>query len=228
MTVLICSALAAPAGAQDSPEAWLIPFAIGFRPPVSGFNTEFSSHGLPQARINHFGWGLELRTLTGGFLVGPLFFRTWDDVENDSFKLRTDATAIMCEVGFKIAPVSFLSIVPMVAIGGLNQSFNIREKTGTLELDSLLGFPGRSVSLTPGMKLTGLAALEIGAAFNTGSGRVGLALRGGYLYSPLELNWHTAGGDPITETPDMRLGGPFLSAGLLFMPEAEVTSSIQN
>src|SRR5512138_3236439 len=170
LAALLAAAPVAPAAAQESPEAWLIPFAIGFRPPVSGFNSAFSARGLPEARVNHFGWGMELRTLTGGFLLGPLFFKTTDDVETDGFRLRTDATAIMGEVGFKIAPVSFLSIVPMVAVGGLSQSFSIREKIGGMPLDSLLGYPGRNVTLSPGMKLTGLAALELGVSLSTGGG----------------------------------------------------------
>ena len=104
LMVLFLAVLAAvPARAEDSPEAWLIPFAAAYQPSVSGFNAKFAERGMPEASSRHFGWGLELRSLTGSFLVGPLFFKTWDNAENDSFQLRTDATGIFGEMGFKLA-----------------------------------------------------------------------------------------------------------------------------
>jgi len=225
MLIVFLLVVAVPALASDSPEAWLIPFAAAYQPPVRGFNSAFASHGMPEATSRHYGWGIELRTLTGSFLVGPLFFKTWDDVENDAFKLRTDATGIFGEAGLRIAPVSFLTIVPMVAVGGLSQSFSIREMTGEMTLDSLLGYPGRSVSLTSGLKLAGLGALELGLSANTGAGRVGLALRGGYLYAPFDPNWHLSNGTRVTGAPGDKLGGLFFSVGLLLMPAAQAATT---
>jgi hypothetical protein len=222
MLILLLAASAAPAA--DSPEAWFIPFAAAYQPPLAGFNTAFASHGMPEARSRHFGWGLEFRTLTGSFLVGPLFFKTWDDVENDAFKLRTDATGIFGEAGLKIAPFRFLTIVPMVGGGGLSQSFSIREKTSEMTLDSLLGYPGRSVSLATGMKLAGLAALELGLAANSASGGIGITLRGGYLYAPFSPNWRVVNGDIVSNAPGDRLGGWFFSVGLLLTPAVQTTT----
>ena len=159
----------------------------------------------------------------GGLLVGPLFFRTWDDVENDCFQLRTDATGIMGEAALKVPLFGFLTVVPMVGLGGLSQSFAIRERTGKLSLDSLLGAPGRTASVSPGMKLAGLAALELDLAVRTVSGRYGVALRGGYLYSPVGLTWRLSNGAEVTGTPKAHLGGPFFSVGLLILPEPQVT-----
>jgi hypothetical protein len=222
--ILLLVAAAAPAPAADSPEAWFIPFAAAYQPPVSGFNAAFVNNGMPSARSRHFGWGLELRTLTGSFLVGPLFFKTWDDVANDAFKLRTDATGIFGEAGLKIAPFRFLTIVPMVAVGGVSQSFVIREMTGEMTLDSLLGYPGRSVSLTTGTKLAGLGALELGLAANSAAGGIGVALRGGYLYAPFSPNWRIVNGGVVSNAPDDRLGGWFFSVGLLLAPAVQSTS----
>jgi hypothetical protein len=225
MVLLLAVLAAAPAIAEDSPEAWLLPFAAAYQPQVSGFNSVFASHGMPEARSRHFGWGVELRSLAGSFLVGPLFFRAWDDVEDDAYQLRTDATGIFGEVGLKIAPFSFLSIVPMLGVGGLSQSFSVRARTGSISLDSLLGVGApQAVSLTPGMKLAGLGALELGLAANTKAGRFGLALRGGYLYSPFKPDWRISNGAVVTGAPDSRLGGLFLSAGVLMMPQAQTVS----
>jgi hypothetical protein len=224
MLFLLLVAAAAPAPAADSPEAWLIPFAAAYQPPVRGFNAAFADNGMPAARSRHFGWGLELRTLTGSFLVGPLFFKTWDDVDNDSYSLRTDATGIFGEMGVKLAPVSFLTIVPMLGVGGLNQSFSLREKAGEMTLDSLLGYPGRSVSLSTGMKLAGMAALELGLTANSGAGGIGIALRGGYLYAPFSPGWRIAYGAALQDAPSDHLGGWFFSIGLLLMPQAQIAS----
>jgi len=224
MLMLLLVAAVAPAPAADSPEAWFIPFAAAYQPPVRGFNSAFISHGMPEARSRHFGWGLELRTLTGSFLVGPLFFKTWDDVENDAFRLRTDATGIFGEAGLKISPFRFLTIIPMVAVGGLSQSFSLREKTGGMTLDSLLGYPGRSVSLTTGTQLAGMAALELGLAANSAAGGIGVALRGGYLYAPFSPNWRIVNGAVVGGAPNDRLGGWFFSVGLLLTPAVQTTS----
>ena len=213
--------LAAPARAQDTPEGWLVPFAAAFQPDVAGFNSRFAQYDLPETRARHYGWGMEIRSLVGGFLIGPLFFRTWDDVETDSFQLRSDATGIFGEAGLKIAPLSFLTIVPMLGLGGLSQSFNIRERTGSLSIEELLQSPGRTAAISPGMKLTGLAALELDLTAGTATGRYGVALRVGYLYSPFSPTWRLSNGAEITDVPKSRIGGPFFSAGILLLPAAE-------
>jgi len=226
MLIMFLVAAAAPAPAADSPEAWLIPFAAAYQPPVSRFNDEFAKreNNMPQARSRHYGWGLELRTVTGSFLVGPLFFKTWDDVENDSFRLRTDATGIFGEVGVKLAPASFLTIVPMLGVGGLSQSFGLRSKTDSIGFDTLFGNLPANVSLSTGMKLAGMAALEIGLIANSKTGRLGITLRGGYLYSPFTPTWRLASGAVVSGAPNNKLGGLFFSVGLLLMPEAQTAT----
>jgi hypothetical protein len=222
--LLIVCLVAAAAPAADSPEAWLIPFVAAYQPPLASFNSTFTSYGMPAARSRHFGWGLELRSLTGSFLVGPLFFKTWDDVETGSYNLRTDATGIFGEMGLKLAPASFLTIVPMLGLGGLSQSFGLREKTGDIGFDTLFGNVPGNLSLSAGTKLAGMGALELGLVLNSKSGSIGIALRGGYLYSPFTPTWHLASGAAVTAAPKDKLGGLFFSAGLLFMPQAETTS----
>jgi hypothetical protein len=226
MLIVLLVAAAAPALAADSPEAWLIPFAAAYQPPVSGFNTAFAYNGMPTARSRHFGWGLELRTVTGSFLVGPLYFKTWDDVEDNShhYHLRTDATGIFGETGVKLAPVSFLTIVPMLGVGGLSQSFGLREKTDNIGFDTLFGNVPENLSLTTGMKLAGMGALELGLVANSTSGRIGIALRGGYLYSPFSPSWRIVNGAAVADAPGDHLGGWFFSVGLLLMPQAQTAS----
>jgi len=224
MLIVLSFASVVPALAASSPEAWLIPFAAAYQPPVSGFNSAFANHGMPEAQSRHYGWGLELRTVTGSFLVGPLFFKTWDDVENSSYHLRTDATGILGEAGVKLAPASFLTIVPMLGVGGLSQSFGVRNKTDSLVFNAPIWNVPENLSLSTGMKLAGMAALELGLIADSKSGRIGVALRGGYLYSPFTTTWHLASGAAVKNAPADRLGGLFFSAGLLLMPQAQTTS----
>jgi len=223
LTALLLAA-AGPTSAADTPEAWLIPFAAAYQPPVSGFNSAFASHGMPAARGRHFGWGLELRTFTGSFLVGPLFFKTWDDVDSSMYHLRTEATGIFGEMGLRLTPASFLTIVPLLGIGGLSQSFGLRENTDDIGFDTLFDHAPANLSLSAGTKLAGLGALEIGLSASSSSGRIGVALRGGYLYSPFTPTWRLSNGAALRGAPDDRLGGLFFSAGLLLMPQAQVAS----
>ncbi|MEO0074308.1 MAG: hypothetical protein ABIK43_06620 [candidate division WOR-3 bacterium] len=206
-------------------EGWLIPFAAAYQPDVDKFNAVFARHGLPVAAKRQFGWGIEIRSATGGFLVGPLFFRTWHDASNTSFQLRSEALGIFGEIGLKLTPIRLLTLVPMIGIGGINHSFAIQERSGDKTLDSLIEHPGRVVNISPGMKLGGMAALELGLIARTNSGNYGLALRAGYLYSPLELVWRQSNGSEVTGVPDTRLGGLFFSAGLVLMPEPQTVSS---
>jgi hypothetical protein len=228
LMVLFLAVLAAvPARADDAPEAWLIPFAAAYQPSVSGFNAKFAEHGMPEARSRHFGWGLELRSRVGSFLVGPLFFRTLDDAETDSYGLRTDATGIFGELGVRLAPAKFLTIVPLLGLGGLSQSFSLRARTGGVNFDTLLNGSPQVVDISPGMKLAGMGALELGLIADTKAGRFGVALRGGYIYSPISPTWRLSNGAQVTGVPDSGLGGPFFSVGLLLMPEAETTTGTQ-
>ena len=211
---------AAPSLGQEQAEGWIIPFAVAYEPDmVAGFNSAFPAE-VPDVRARHFGWGLEFRTLVSGLLLGPMYMRTWDEVSDSALQVRTDASAILGELGLKIAPFSFLTIVPMVGVGGLSQSFSIRDQSGDVALPDLLNGQGRTVTLSPGMKLAGLAALELGFAVNTSSGRYGLALRGGYIYSPFNLTWRLANGSRLTEVPRTHLGGPFVTLGINIMPAA--------
>jgi len=220
--ILVLLAVVLSAQAQ---EGWVVPFAAAYHPDVSGFNAKFAAKGLPEARSRHFGWGIEVRSLTKNLLVGPMYMRAWDDMENARFQLRTETSVVLGEVGLKLSPVSFLTIVPMLGLGGMSQSFHLRAKTGDLPLDSLLLSPGQTADILSGMNFAGMAALELGLAANTGGGRYGVALRGGYLYSPLNLSWHLANGAKLTGTPDSKLGGLFVTVGVLIMPAAQTTET---
>jgi len=209
----------------QAPEGWLVPFGCAFQPDIADFNNAFIQRGLPGAAERHFGWGIELRSgIGGGFLAGPMFFRTYNDVENDRFHLRTEHTGIMAELGYKLPLFKFLTIVPLVGVGGVQPGFHIREKTNAISLDSLLQAPGNTAVLSPGMKITGLGALELHLLVPTNTGSYGLALRGGYLYSPFRLDWHLANGSRIFGTPDSKIQGLWFSVGITLIPAPEVAT----
>lgn len=208
--------------AQEA-EGWLVPFSCGFQPDLTRFNEVFARHGLPVAQERHYGWGIELRSgVGGGFLLGPMFFRTWNDVATDEFSLRTEHFGIMGELGYKLPLFKFLTVVPLLALGGVQPRFHIQKKTGEVALDSLLNAPGNTAMLSPGMRLTGLGALELNLLLPTKTGRYGFSLRGGYLYSPFRLDWRTANGARVTGTPDSKIQGPWFSVGISLIPSPEV------
>lgn len=211
-----------PLFAQE-PEGWLVPFACGYQPDGAGFNRLFRQYGLPVARERHYGWGMEIRSLVGkNLLIGPMYFRVWDDVANDSFQLRSEAFGIFGKLGLKLPLFQFLTVVPLVGVGGVQPAFRIREVTGDLSIDTLLRSPGKNVSLSPGMKITGLAALELDLMARTKAGTYGIALSGGYLYSPFSLSWRLDNGSQVTGTPDTKIGGPWFSVGVTVIPAPEV------
>lgn len=225
LATLVC-VVATPLLAEESPEGWLIPFGCAFQPDISGIKEVFARHNLPVPGERLYGWGCEIRSLVSrNILIGPLFFTTWDEVRTDSFQLRTEALGLMAEAGLKLELLDFLTVVPMLGLGGVKESFSLRRLGGSVNFDSLLVAPGQNASISPGFKATGLAALELGLAFNTNAGRFGVALRGGYLYSPLELVWRLANGSEVTGVPRSLIRGPFYSAGILFMPAAQTAQT---
>lgn len=222
--------LLAPAGtvtaAESGPEGWLIPFAFGWRPPVAGFNAVFRNNAVPETRQNHFGWGVELRSLVGGgMLAGPMYFNTTDEAGNDSFQLRVNSTGIFGEIAYRLEIARVILVVPMVGVGGLGQKYHLRRRVGERTLEELLQSRESQVDINSAMKLAGMAALELGLTANTRAGRFGVALRGGYLYSPFDPDWRSGTGERIRNTPAGTLRGPFVSVGLLLLPAAEVSAT---
>jgi len=206
----------------QEPEGWLIPFSCAYQPDLSGFNHRFIAQGLPQAKNRLYGWGIELRScVSNNILLGPLYFRTWDNVENEKLHLHTETWGILGEFGIKLPIFKFLTIVPLIGIGGVQPSFHLRQKTGDLNLDSLLTAPGKIAVISPGIKLTGMAAFEVNLLIPTTTGSYGLSLRSGYLYSPLHLDWRLANGARITNTPDSKIQGPWFSLGITLIPAPE-------
>jgi len=221
--ILVLLLVLAASGAAQ--EAWLVPFAAAYMPDVAGFNRKFAANSVPEAEPRHYGWGIEVRSVVSGMLVGPMYFRTWDDADDADFHLRTEASGIFALAGLKLQPFPFLSVVPTVGLGGLSQSYSIRAKTGDIKFEELLLDPGQTATLLSGMKASGLGALELGLAASTEGGRYGVALRAGYLYSPLSVTWHLPNGARILDTPRARFGGPFFSLGVLVMPAAQTASA---
>jgi len=146
-------------------------------------------------------------------------------VDDGSYHLRTDATGIFGDVGLKLAPASVLTNVPMLGVGGLSQSFDMRQKSDSVAFDKLFGNAPENVSFATGTRLAGMGALELGLTANSKTGGIGIALRGGYLYSPFNPNWHLSSGTRVTGAPDDKLGGLFFSVGLLLMPAAQAATT---
>jgi hypothetical protein len=219
--------LLVPGQAQE-PEGWLIPFGCAFEHDIAGFNAKFAEHNLPLVNKRLYGWGLELRSLVSkNILFGPLYFRTKDRVSNDSFQIYTETWGIMGEAGFKVPVFNFLNIIPMVGIGAVQPAFQFRQVSGDVQFDTLLRSSGGSVSISPGLKPAGLAALELAFTLPTQAGRYGLAVRAGYLYSPFELNWHLSNGRSVLGTPNSRIQGYWGSLGITIIPAPEVRTEEQ-
>lgn len=211
-----------PLGAEE-PEAWLVPFGCAFEHDISGFNQVFAQNNLPQFSRRLYGWGVELRSLAGkSILVGPMYFRVEEQIKNDSFQLRTENWGMMGEVGLKLSVFRLFTVVPMVGLGGVQPVFQVRQLKGDVELDSLLRAPGRMTTFSPGIKPAGLAALEVSLNLPTRTGRYGVALRGGYLYSPFPLEWRLPDGSRVLGTPETKIRGPWFSVGITIIPAPEV------
>ncbi len=221
-SIIILTLISSISLAQE-PEAWLIPFSCIYQPDLRGFNERFAALELPTTGEQLYGWGIELRSGVGKhILFGPLYFRTRNRSENEKISLHTETWGVLGELGIKIPLFKFLTLVPIVGIGGVQPGFQIRQKTGDLKFDSLLTAPGKIAILSPGLKPAGMGALEINLFLPTTTGSYGLSLRAGYLYSPFNLDWRLANGARIIDPPDSKIKGPWFSLGIALVPAPEV------
>lgn len=173
-------------------------------------NNYLTRHNLDTLSNEQFvfgggGWGQGNRVRFGGIGMGG-----GKVVTNDSVSVEIGYGLGLFEVGYALVNLKHLIITPQLGIGGYGVGLKIKALNPPTNLDDLLFYPGGKSQVSKGgLILASSLALDI--PINV----IGLHLKGGYLYSPLNSAWiHEEFAD--IQGPDIKIKGPFVSLGIMF------------
>lgn len=175
-------------------------------------NTLFAQHGMGLIEKQQFvfsggGWGQPGRIRIGGFGIGGA-----KTVSNDSLDIEVGYGAGFFELGYAIVNERNFMLTPLVGIGGGGLSMKITPKYNRpTSLAGLINSPWGVAKVSKG----GIAMYP-GLAIDIPFGFVGITLKGGYMWSPMNGPWTLENLGSIGNQPDLKLNGPFATAGIMF------------
>lgn len=151
------------------------------------------------------GWGGK------GVVLGGWGFGGTRTTASESLKVRAGFGAGFFEAGYSIRIFDFLWLKPLLGIGGCGYSLDLRPILGDVRFDSLLLNPARTSKVSLGGFVLA-PALGITIPINF----VGLSLKAGYIYQPVEGDWTLADGSAVTGGPSLLANGPYITAHIIF------------
>lgn len=173
-------------------------------------NTLFASRGFDTINNRQFtfgggGWGQSGRVRLGGYGMGG-----GKTLVNDSVSVEVGYGVGFFEVGYSLINARHFMLTPLLGIGGGGLGMKIIARYPPASVDSLLSYPGGQSQISMG----GLAMYP-GLAIDIPISFVGLSLKGGYIWSPINSGWTHEGFGAI-RGPNINLNGPFASLGIMF------------
>ncbi len=175
-------------------------------------NTLFAQHGMDLIEKQQFvfsggGWGQGKRIRIGGYGIGGA-----KTVSNDSLDIEVGYGAGFFELGYAIVNGRNFMLTPLVGIGGGGLSMKITPKYNRpTSLAGLINSPWGVAKVSKG----GIAMYP-GLAIDIPFGFVGITLKGGYMWSPMNGPWTLENLGSIGNQPDLKLNGPFATVGIMF------------
>jgi membrane-associated protease RseP (regulator of RpoE activity) len=175
-------------------------------------NTLFTQHGMDLIEKQQFvfsggGWGQGKRIRIGGYGIGGAKI-----VSNDSLDIEVGYGAGFFELGYAIVNKINFMLTPLVGIGGGGLSMKITPKYNRpTSLTGLINSPWGVAKVSKG----GIAMYP-GLAIDIPFGFVGITLKGGYMWSPMNGPWTLENLGSIGNQPDLKLNGPFATVGIMF------------
>jgi opacity protein-like surface antigen len=153
----------------------------------------------------------------GGYLIRNSFLiggeghgalSTSGSTTGNQFRTTVGGGYGMLNVGYAVFAEGGTLVYPMVGLGGGGLLVNIEERS-TPDFDDVLDDPRRGVNLTNSQLLAsvGLGIDHVFGGF--GRGGLGVGLRAGWLFAPVEGDW-AFGRSDVAGGPDAGFTGPFV------------------
>lgn len=178
--------------------------------PYHELNTYLSAHNLDTIDNQQFvfgggGWGQGKRVRFGGFGMGG-----GKVVTNDTVSVEIGYGFGIFEIGYAVVNTKHFILTPQIGLGGYGVGLTIKLKNPRTDLHDLFFLPTGKAEVSKG-GLTLLPSLVIDIPIS----KIGLHLKGGYLYTPLSSGWQQNDFGTISG-PDLKLNGTFVTMGILF------------
>ena len=178
-----------------------------------GLNASFANGGITQTLESmHWGFGGAGFALIDRIVIGGSGWGGSQTVASDGLRAQVDISGGEFDLGYQVLSIEHLLVAPVLGIGGSGYSIELQKLSGDVpNFNELLQHPGRTstvsfstFSLTPQLMVT--VPIDF----------VGLQLRGGYAYTPMNPEWQLDNGGKLPTGPAIAKGMPFATLSVVF------------
>ncbi len=177
----------------------------------SPVNRHLQANGFEQLSSTHWmfgggGYAIANRTIIGGAGWGGS-----QTVASESVFCEVSYGGGEFRAGYLIIDLKNLLIAPMIGIGGGGYTIHLEPyQHKPFSFDELLQNPGRTSTISySGFCLNPQIGITIPVSF------IGIDIRGGYNLGPFTSRWRFSDNTPLTQTPEMKKGTPWVSLNIM-------------
>jgi hypothetical protein len=179
----------------------------------SGLDDALASGGVSQ-KLGSMQWGFGGAgfALINRVVIGGGGWGSSQTVGSDSLRATVAIAGGEFDLGYQVFSLEHLLIAPVLGIGGGGYTIELQKLSeGTLSFGELLENPGRTSKVSfSGLALSPQVMVTVPISF------VGLQLRGGYSYTPMNPEWGLEGGGKLSSGPAISKGMPFVTLNVVF------------
>jgi hypothetical protein len=179
----------------------------------SGLNDALASGGISRKLASmQWGFGGAGFALIDRVVIGGGGWGSSQTVGSMNLRATVEIAGGEFDLGYQVFSMEHLLIAPVLGIGGGGYTIELQKLSGTpLTFDSLLVNPGYTSKVSySGLTLSPQLMVTVPISF------VGLQLRGGYCYTPMNPEWGLEGGSKLSSGPAISKGMPFVTLNVVF------------
>jgi len=179
----------------------------------SGLDDALATGGITQ-KLGSMQWGFGGAgfALIDRVVIGGSGWGSSQTVGSNDLRATVEIAGGEFDLGYQLFSLKRLLIAPMLGIGGSGYTIELQKLSGMPPtFDSLLQNPGYTSKVSfSGLTLSPQLMITVPISF------VGLQLRGGYCYTPMNPQWGLEGGSKLAQGPAISKGMPFVTLNVVF------------
>jgi hypothetical protein len=180
-----------------------------------GLTQAFKDGGIEfKDPLNSLQWGFGGAgfALIDRVVIGGSGWGSSQTVGSDSLRATVEISGGEFDLGYQVFSMKHLLIAPVLGIGGGGYTIELQKLSeAPLIFGQLLENPGRTSKVSfSGLTLSPQLMVTVPISF------VGLQLRGGYCYTPVNPEWGLEGGSRLSSVPAISKGMPFATLNVVF------------
>ena len=179
----------------------------------SGLDDALATGGISQ-KLGSMQWGFGGAgfALIDRVVIGGSGWGGSQTVGSDSLRATVQIAGGEFDLGYQVFSMKHLLIAPVLGIGGGGYAIEIEKLSeGPITFGQLIENPGRTSTVSfSGLTLSPQLLVTVPISF------VGVQLRGGYCYTPMNPEWALQGGSKLSSGPAISKGMPFATLNVVF------------